>query len=390
MANDQVTQRIAAWESAGLIDGETANRLRAAEAAVQSQPDGAGRRTSGVGSWFGPIPSVAELFGYVGAGFLLAAWHTLSLSSGRGSNVTEWLVPAIVFGLAGVALARRSDRERRAAGVSFAVATGHVFGAATQLLDVSGTGSELMLTISAAIAVGAALGFRRAHPAVLTELGLLGALATFAGVAILWLGVVLFPAVAEQTYQYSPPPDPNAMLKVVLRLAWWLAWAVGFGLLGLWEAAAARREAAGDDGERTSSPGSRLASVARFVAGLTAVLGATSVITTSTIDEYGDYGRVLAPWIGDGVILAIGLVLLGLAIRRGAAAYLYPAALGVIVAFSDLNAQYVAERTGTGVALLVEGLILIGAGLLAERLRRRLGPASLPPPAPQPGAPTSG
>lgn len=386
MAGNDILGRIAGWQAAGLIDGDTADRLRAAEAA--SKPDTTGAGTNGwraplVGSWFGPTPSIVELFSYVGAGFLLAAWHTLSLTSSAGSNVIEWLVPAVVFGALGAAMGQGAERGRRAAGVAFAIATGHVFGAATELLGPAVGNSDLRFMVSAAIAAIAAVGFRRVLGSVLTQLGLLVAGLVFAGFALSWLGGVLFPGGTVHDYIYPPSPDPNAAIKVVLRIAWWLAWAVIFGAVGLREAAGARMPRADDDGAAVRA--ARRAAVTRFVAGMTAVFGALAAIMTSRYDASG-YGRVIEPWLGDGIVLVIAVGLLGFAIRRSATAYLYPAALGVIVAFSDLNAQYVAGRTGVGVALLLEGLILIGAGILAERLRRRLGGSAARPADPQPTA----
>jgi hypothetical protein len=69
MANDEVLQRIAAWEAAGLINADTAQRLRAAEAAADVPPGtpAAAMPAQAVSSFFGPIPTIAELFGYVGA-----------------------------------------------------------------------------------------------------------------------------------------------------------------------------------------------------------------------------------------------------------------------------------------------------------------------------------
>ena len=66
-------------------------------------------------------------------------------------------------------------------------------------------------------------------------------------------------------------------------------------------------------------------------------------------------------------------VLVERAFRRDATAYIYPAALGLIIALSDANVSYLSG--GTEVALLVEGLILLGVGLAADRLRRRIGAA---------------
>jgi len=44
-----------------------------------------------------------------------------------------------------------------------------------------------------------------------------------------------------------------------------------------------------------------------------------------------------------------------------------------------LNQQYVVEKTGIGVALILEGLILIGTGFVAERLRRTMAGRRTPP-----------
>ena len=105
----------------------------------------------------------------------------------------------------------------------------------------------------------------------------------------------------------------------------------------------------------------------RFVAGLTVVLG-----TTLGAFVFGESGRVLPVIAGDAAILLAAGILLAVAIRYGSSAYLYPAALGIIIALSDLNSTYIAQQTGTGVAFLLEGVILIGAGFVADRIRRRL------------------
>ncbi len=68
-------------------------------------------------------------------------------------------------------------------------------------------------------------------------------------------------------------------------------------------------------------------------------------------------------------------VLLGLAFRREAPAYVIAAAYGIILALTDANRAYVAsEGTGAAVPLLLEGAILVGVGFAADRLRRRIGP----------------
>ena len=73
-----VLERIAAWQAAGLIDAATADRLRAAEPPDTPEPAPPPARHSSVtaaaGSFFGPTPTIVEMFGYLGALFLIAAW----------------------------------------------------------------------------------------------------------------------------------------------------------------------------------------------------------------------------------------------------------------------------------------------------------------------------
>jgi hypothetical protein len=127
--------------------------------------------------------------------------------------------------------------------------------------------------------------------------------------------------------------------------------------------------------------------VTRLIAGLTAIFAVTAGAMVS-----GNEGRALPAWLGDLAILAASGVLLAIAVRFGALAYLLPAALGLIFALSDLNSQYIVERTGIGVALVIEGLILIGTGFVADRLRRTMARRRMPsiePPAAPIGAPPS-
>jgi hypothetical protein len=151
----------------------------------------------------------------------------------------------------------------------------------------------------------------------------------------------------------------------VTTLAWWILWAGGFGLIALREA---RRSASlsASEGERANT--NARANLTRFVAGMTAVLG-----TFTAAAQGNPFDRVLPVWLGDLAVLAVAWVLIVIAFRRNAIAYLVPAAIGVIGALSDLNATYVASQTGVGLALLLEGVILIGVGFIADRLRRRLG-----------------
>ena len=93
---------------------------------------------------------------------------------------------------------------------------------------------------------------------------------------------------------------------------------------------------------------------------------------TSAVTQSNGFERVIPVWLGDLLIILVAGVLLALAIRRGATAYLLPAGLGVIVALSDINATYVASSVGAAVALLLEGLILLGVGVAAGWLRARV------------------
>jgi hypothetical protein len=89
----------------------------------------------------------------------------------------------------------------------------------------------------------------------------------------------------------------------------------------------------------------------------------------------GDYGRVLEPWIGDAALLVLAAILVERAFRRDANAYVFAAALAVVTALTDFNFTYLSSSTEVG--LLIEGVILLGAGFAADRLRRRVGSAGL-------------
>ena len=386
MAEQRVLERIDAWQAAGLIDEATAERLRTAENTAPTARDTReGNPLQAVGALFGPPVTIVELFAYVGAGFLLAAWHVLTPNAdfSEAPNVVDlsirWLVPAVAFTVIGLIGRSGSPQMGRAAGVAFAIATIHVYGLFEGILrpgylDVTEVGV-------AGLTVLTALAFRRLHPSVLTQLTLLGALLVLATVAFRWLSLVVFGG--TDTFE-RPPSEVTA--QAFLTMAWWLAWAVGFGLL-------ARLEwRIGDDAPPSSNPAedarARRGRVTRLIAGLTAIFAVTAGAMIS-----GNDGRALPAWLGDLAILAVSGVLLAISVRFGALAYLLPAALGLIIALTDLNSQYVVERTGIGVALVIEGLILIGTGFVADRLRRvmarrpmssREPPQAAPPPASEP------
>lgn len=375
MPDDRVLERIGSWQAAGLIDAATADRLRTAEAQAVggATVPGAGF-PSAIGSTFGPTPTIGELFAFLGAGFVLVAWHVLVASwrpqqyFAESGNIPtdwtriglEWGVPVLVFGVAGSLLGRRDARARRAAGVAFGVATAHVYlglGQAFQF-DPNYRAPQVVATAGAAIA---AFLFRLRLPALLPQLSLLVALAGLAMAGQNWLA----PKVFGEGEFGELGGDPLA--RGIATAAWWLLWALLFGLL-------ARREGARDSA-RDATPSaldhdavSRRVNLTRFAAGLTAVGGTAAAVAVLTS---GGETAVLPTWAGDLAILAVSGFLFWLA-ARVSSVYLYPGALGVIIALTSLNTVYVAEQTGIGMAFLVEGGILLLAGLSADRLRRRL------------------
>ena len=163
------------------------------------------------------------------------------------------------------------------------------------------------------------------------------------------------------------------------------------GLLGLAEARGA--------GRPSDPTAASRAAVTRFWAGLLAVIGLATAVSRSGPLPDGEYGRVLEPIIGDVALLILSAVLVERAFRRDATSYIYAAALGLIVALTDFNVSYLSDSPAAG--LLVEGLILLGVGVGADRLRKRVGqagagagsppddlePVAEPPPAPEPAVP---
>ena len=378
--SDEIRDRIDAWQAAGLIDEATAGRLRAAESAAASAPDARpDNPLQAAGAMFGPPVTIVELFGYVGGGFLLAAWHVLAPNAdfSEAPNVVDqsirWLVPAVAFAIIGLIGRSGSPQLGRAAGVAFAIATIHVYGLFEGILRPGYI--DVAEVAVAGLTVLAALAFRRLHPSVLTQLTLVGGLLLLAAVAFRWLNGVVFGV--DDTFDRAPS---EVTATALMTMAWWLAWAVVLGLL-------ARLEwRIGDDAPKSSNAAeearARRGRVTRLIAGLTAVFAVTAGAMVS-----GNDGRALPAWLGDLAIFAVSGILLAIAIRFGSLAYLLPAALGLIVALTDLNSQYVVERTGIGAALVVEGLILIGTGLVADRLRRAMARRRVPPVGAPPAAP---
>jgi hypothetical protein len=115
----------------------------------------------------------------------------------------------------------------------------------------------------------------------------------------------------------------------------------------------------------------------RIAVGLTAVLGTTSAvfIRYDWVEGSSLSGQpVLEPFVGAAIILVVSGVLVALAVKRVSVGYLWPGGLGVFIALTWLNAEYLAVGSGLWVALLVEAMVLFGVALGVRRLGRRLRP----------------
>ena len=238
-------------------------------------------------------------------------------------------------------------------------------------IAICGTGYAFSGTLSRrmpgweVISWAVAIGLRLLHRALLTQVALLVSVTTFAGLLLSWLESLVVPQ--RQFNDIGDPvavggPDP--LLLVLVSAAWWLVLALIVGLIGL-------REANTTDEDPAAG---RRAALTRLWAGLVAVIGLATAVTRSdyTYDPVaGNYGRVIEPWIGDLAILVLAAILVERAFRRDASTFVYAAALGLMVALSDFNFTYLSSSTELG--LLIEGVILLGAGVGADRLRRRIG-----------------
>ena len=375
---EQILERIATWEDAGLIDPATAARLRLAEAErAVAQPTSGGppattaaapRGPSSLASIFGPGVTIGEMFAYLGGAFLLGAFDSFVTRaadpSGR-QDVTLAVgasVAAIGLALLGFGLRSGDERRRRAAGVMFATAVVHIAGAGAAAASAANIGWPAAGAIGTALATVAAVGFRLLHPAMLTQFALLGSGTTFAGLLLSWLeSSFIPPPVYLESGEFVSQGGPDPVVMVAVSAAWWLGLAVIVGFIGLREAATA------DDDPAAG----RRASLTRLWAGLVAVIGVATSVTRSGPTSANEYGRALEPWVGDLALLVLAAILVERAFRRDASTFVYAAALAVIIALTDFNFSYLSSSTEIG--LLLEGVILLGAGVAADRLRRRIG-----------------
>ena len=375
------TEHIAGWEAAGLIDRETADRLRAAsEAEVRRTPaiDTTARPRSAAAALFGPSVTISEVFAYLGGAFLLAAW-TSFMSRSDGPNGDPGVVlgamallAAGVLGVFGLRLMGGGERASRASGVAFLLVSTYVATAAAAFANAAGFDWPAVGVIASAAGSASAIAVRVVHPAVLTQVGVLAGLSGLGVSALALLQVTLFPEDLSPDTGIPTSTGPDPLLLVVATAAFWLATAVGIALIGLREARIADRD---DD------PGAgRRAAISRFWAGIVAVLGLSQAISRSVYTN-GEYGRVVEPWIGDLALVVLSVVLVERAFRRDATSFIYAAALGLMIALTDFNLTYLSGSTE--VALLIEGLILLAVGVVADRLRRRIGRGDAPSPMPR-------
>ncbi|HEX2755726.1 MAG TPA: hypothetical protein VHM48_09695 [Candidatus Limnocylindrales bacterium] len=389
---DPVLDRIDDWERAGLIDGSTAARLRAAEAGradAAPSPDLAGERTPidpvlpqsraghlSVSAVFGPGVTIGEMFGYLGGGFILGAWSAFAVRL-AGSNVDTSmigagaLIAAVGLVVVGLALGTADPRRRRAAGVALLVAVPYVSIAAAAFLGRSRLDPYLLAIVVTAVTVGAATLTRLLLPALLTTLGLVGSITGF-GWAVLAYALTLVTPRFDVGFPSQPPQ--NEVPVVIVSAVGWLLVALVLGFFAIAEDRAAPEPADDPDGHDAAR---RRSTLIRAWAGLVAVWGLASAVSRS---GYGfDFGRVIPAWIGDAAILVLALILVERAFRRDSGAFLFAAGIGFITALTDFNFTYLGESRDLG--LLIEGGILLAVGFAADRLRRRMpGGRSMPPP----------
>lgn len=369
------TDHIAAWEAAGVIDPRTADRLRAAEAGLPIGPGGLGPRPRGqrgttVAAVFGPGVSIGEMFGYLGLAFLLAAFNTFvgRLAGPTGDSELAFgigfAVQALALAALGIGLRSGDARRRRAAGVAFLAAVADVATAVALLAGTTGMEWPQVGVLAAAFALLAAVGARLYHPALLTQVALLGSLTGLAVSCLAWIEATLVPPRLFDELGNLEGGGPDPAILAVASAIWWALASVIVGLIGLresWDAT--------DD-----PPAGRRAALSRLWAGGLIVVGvSTSLMKTEFLPD-GSSGRVIEPAIAEVVLIVICAVLVERAFRREASTYVYAAALGLVIALTDFNLTFLSQSAEMG--LLIEGLILLGAGVAADRLRRRLGAAA--------------
>lgn len=389
---DPVQERIAEWESAGLIDPATAARLRAAEAGRAAEPTAPPASQAGrpgglaLSSVFGPGVTVSEMFAYLGVGFLFGAWTAfvarLVGDGGEGTDTTltgaGMAIAAAALIMIGLVLRRGDARRRRATGVAFLAAVGYVAAAATAFVARAQFDGAVVGIVVAASALLASAVLRRIHPALLTQAGLLASVTGLGAAILAWAGNLLF--TPPETMEF-PPTDANPLPRLILTAAGWLVVALILGILALLEDPAEDAPDGPDGLARSEEAGAarRRATITRAWAGLVAVAGLASAVTQSAYTN-DNYGRIIPAWIAELLILALAIILVERAFRRDSGAFLLAGGIGFVIALTDFNFTYLTQSTELG--LLVEGGILLAVGFVADRLRRRLARDRTAQPAP--------
>lgn len=371
MVSPHVIRRIDEWEASGLIDPVTANRLREVEANAVPEPEAAVPLPPATGRALGV--AAVELFIYLGAAFVLGAWYALIASAApEGADSAAWfgaagLIAAAVLGVTGALLARHDQRSRRAAGVVFLAALPNlgagVFQIANTLHHEEWVDAPTNALVASVVVLTAAFLARRFAPSLTTQLGLAVSAATAAWFALSWLDAVLF--AHQELAAFGEALDPTtALVRVLLTLAWWWAVAAAMAVLLIILDPKPRTEG------RTL--------LGRIAAGTTAVLGTTLavLIRYDWVEGSSLAGQpVLEPFVGALVILAVSGILIWLAVKRSSVGYLWPGGLGVFIALTWMNAEYLAVESLLWLALLVEAVVLFGVAFGVHRMGRQLRPA---------------
>jgi hypothetical protein len=362
----ETQEHLTTWEAAGIIDAATADRIRAYES---SSPTAAGnaRTESPIAAMFGPSLTIGEVFSYLGAIFVLAASDAFLAKIAGPAPSNDWTlaigtaIQTVVLLAIGQQLRSGDRRRSRAAGVMFLTATVHAGVTGGLAAGALGLDWPASAVVGSVLALLVGIGVRVVHPGLLTQAAVLGAITSLAASILELVQQTLFPS---PDFSFGEPivqPGPDPLILVLGSAVWWLATAVIIGLIGL-------REATRSAGDPAAA---RRAGISRFWAGIVAVVGFASAVTRSDAMANGEYGRVIEPWVADMAILVLAAVLIQRAFRRDDSAFVYPAALALIIALTDFNVTYLGGATEVG--LLVEGLILLAVGFGAQRIRRMIG-----------------
>jgi hypothetical protein len=362
----ETQEHVTTWQAAGVIDAATADRILAYES-TSPTAHRAERTESPIAAMFGPSLTIGEVFSYLGAIFVLAASDAFLAKIAGPAPSSDWAlaigtaIQTVVLLAIGLQLRTGDRRRSRAAGVMFLAATVHA--GVTGSLAAGAVGLEwpASAVVGSIVALVVGVGVRALHPGLLTQAAVLGAVTSMAASILSLIQETLFPSPDLSFGEPVVRAGPDPLILVLGSAAWWLATAVILGLIGLREA---RRSAA-------DLAAARRAGISRFWAGLVAVAGFASAVTRSDAMANGEYDRVIEPWVADLAILILAAILIQRAFRRDDSAFVYPAALAMIIALTDFNVQYLGGATEVG--LLVEGLILLAVGFGAQRIRRMIG-----------------